>query len=823
VAADTSASEPTSESTGFGALVREKRLAAKLSQAALCERAGISTRALQDLERGVSQPHRDTLARLGSALGLSAEAQAELARMATPTPRRRASGPARLTTLAELNASGARHNLPHQLTTFVGRDTEVAELGLLLRHGRLVTLAGPGGIGKTRLALEVAMREVTEFAFGVWLVEIGRLVDSELLAAYVAEALGIRDQPARPLLDVMCEALRERSVLLVLDSCEHVLPACVALVDRILRTCPRVRVLVTSREPLGLTGEAIWRVAPLDEHGAARLFVERARAAVPRLSLDSRSCEAVARVCRRLDGVPLAIELAAAWTHMFSVEQIAERLDDGLRLLTRSSASAPPRQQTLRATIDWSYALLSESDRLLLDVLSVFAGGWSFEAAEAVVTHEFDEPEVVLNGLSRLVDKSLVLAEPAGDGSVRYRLLEVLRTYCAERLTSEVRQRHANYFLELAEQGPPRMQTAERKLWLDRLELELDNFRAARRWFLQRNNQECALGLSASLYFALVYRCFAAEGRASLEEALAVPGGTPETRARALHCLAALSVVQADYAAAERYGRESLALRRSFDDQIALAWSLFQLGCTAMFRADLAAACELFQEGREAASRGQSSYLIAMNQASIAYSFYLAGDYTAARNQAQHALQLLEGSGFAGPASIALVALGAASHQLGDLETARASLEAALTRAEALEEEYLIARAAGALSLVFTEQAETDRAIFLLRRGVLLARRLGNPHQVARMLEGLAAFAAVHAQLDAATRFVRVADAIRAVIGAPRAQAEILVLQTRLGQLDSNTGEHGWSTEQAVGAALTFLDQFESARGEGRQSLLRPG
>jgi non-specific serine/threonine protein kinase len=817
VAADTSASESAAESTSFGALVRERRLAAKLSQAALCERAGISTRALQDLERGISQPHRDTVARLAAALGLAPEAQATLLRAVTPTPRRRA----RLTTLTELNANGARHNLPHQLTTFVGRDTEVAELGLLLRHGRLVSLAGPGGIGKTRLALEVAMRESTEFAFGVWLVEVGRLVDSELLAAHVAEALGIRDQPPRPLIDTLCEALHERSVLLVLDGCEHVLPACIALVDRLLLSCPRVRVLVTSREPLGLAGEAIWRVAPLDEDSATRLFVERARAAVPRLSLEPRTREAIGRVCRRLDGVPLAIELAAAWTHMFSVEQIAERLDDGLRWLTRGSASAPPRQQTLRATIDWSYGLLSKSDQLLLDELSAFAGGWSFEAAEAVVTGALDSPEALVNGLSRLVDKSLVLAEPCGDGSVRYRLLEVLRTYCAERLMGEVRQRHATYFLDLAEQGPPRMQTAERKLWLDRLELELDNLRAARRWFLQHDDEESALRLTASLYFALVYRCFAAEGRASLQEALALPGGTPQTRARAQHCLAALSVVQADYTAAERYGRESLALRRSLGDQTALAWSLFQLGCTAMFRADLADACELFEAGRAAASRGQSSYLIAMNQASIAYSFYLAGDYSVARKQAKHALELLEGSGFAGPASIALVALGAASHQIGDLEAARSSLEAALRRAEALEEEYLIARAAGALALVATEQGETNRATFLLRRGVLLARRLGNPHQVARMLEGLAAFAAMHAHLAAASRFVGVADAIRSSIGAPRAQAEERVLQLRLGRLeefrrDPDSGDHDWSTEQAVNAALTFLDEFERARREGQ-------
>jgi non-specific serine/threonine protein kinase len=815
--------------------VREKRLAARLSQAALCERAGISTRALQDLERGISQPHRDTIARLGSALGLPPEAQATLLRAATPTPRRRA----RLTTLTELNASGARHNLPHQLTCFVGRDTEVAELGLLLRHGRLVTLAGPGGIGKTRLALEVAMRESTEFAFGVWLVEIGRLVDSELLAAYVAEALGIRDQPPRPLVDVVCDALRERSVLLVLDGCEHVLPACIALVDRLLRSCPRVRVLVTSREPLGLAGEAIWRVAPLDERGATRLFVERVHAAAPRLSLDDRTCEAITRVCQRLDGVPLAIELAAAWAHMFSVEQIAERLDDGLRLLTRSSASAPPRQQTLRATIDWSYGLLSVTDRVLLDELSVFAGGWSFAAAEAVVTNEvgaveavatdvLDDSGSVLNGLSRLVDKSLVLAEPAGDGGVRYRLLEVLRGYCAERLTGDVQQRHAIYFLDLAEQGPSRMQTTERKLWLDRLELELDNFRAARRWFLQQGEVESALRLTASLYFALVYRCYAAEGRASLQEALAMPGGSPETRARAQHCLAALSVVQADYTAAELYGRESLALRTSLGDQTALAWSFFQLGCTAMFRADLGEACELFESGREAASRGQSGYLIAMNQASIAYAYYLAGDYSVARSQSRHALRLLEGTGFSGPASIALVALGAANHQLGDLEAARSSLEAALTRAEALEEEYLIARAAGALALVAAEQGETDRAIFLLRRGVLLARRLGNPHQVARMLDGLAAFGAMHAQLEAATRFVGVADAIRSDIGAQRAQAEERVLQARFGRFaehrePNSSGEQDWSTEQAVNAAITFLDEFEHGRREQPRSRPRRG
>src|SRR5919202_5076504 len=349
-----------------------------------------------------------------------------------------------------------RHNLPSGLSSFVGREQELAEVARRLGTARLMTLVGAGGVGKTRLALGVAAGVLASYPDGVWLTPLAALADAALVPQAVAAAVGVPERGGRPLLATLTEALRRRRALLLLDNCEHLIQACAELAETLLGACPDLRILATSREPLGLAGEMTWRVpsltlpAPpppppeqLSEYEAVRLFIERAVAARPDFQVTNANAPAVAQVCWRLDGIPLAIELAAAWVRTLSVEQLAARLDDCFRLLVGGSRTAPARQQTLRGTIEWSYGLLGEPERRLFSRLAVFAGGWTLEAAELVCAGEPSpaEPrpmrdklagiagEEVLGLLAHLVEKSLIVVEEARDGTTRYRLLGVLRLY----------------------------------------------------------------------------------------------------------------------------------------------------------------------------------------------------------------------------------------------------------------------------------------------------------------------------------------------------------------------------------------------------------
>ncbi|MGH2350225.1 MAG: LuxR C-terminal-related transcriptional regulator [Chloroflexota bacterium] len=431
------------------------------------------------------------------------------------------------------------NNLPAQVSSFVGRARELAEVERLLATTRLLTLTGPGGTGKSRLALQVASTLVSSgfrvpgselgqgeletrnselatpaepaFPDGVWLVELAALPDPALVPQVVAAAVGMHRAPAQPLPAALSAHLRDTRLLLVLDNCEHLIDACVGLADTLLRACPQVRILATSRQALGITGEAVWPVPPLalpdaeslpscDElaqYDAVRLFVERARLSQPAFDLATQDGSTLVQICRRLDGMPLAIELAAARVRLLSLEQIAARLDDRFRLLTGGSRTAPARHQTLRAAVDWSYDLLPVPERTLFNRLSVFAGGWRLEAAEAICAGGGVAPEDVLDILAHLVDKSLVVAEapaePGPETEVRYHLLETLRAYGRERLLASgdadaAQRQHAAYYLARAQAAVPDLRSPEQVAWLDRLGDEHDNLREALRWSVERGD-----------------------------------------------------------------------------------------------------------------------------------------------------------------------------------------------------------------------------------------------------------------------------------------------------------------------------------------------
>jgi predicted ATPase/DNA-binding SARP family transcriptional activator len=390
-----------------------------------------------------------------------------------------------------------RHNVPVPLSTFVGRERELVEIKRALAMTRLLTLTGAGGCGKTRLAMEVTRDLASSYPDGAWLVELASLSQLELVPKAVARVLKIREQTDRSLVDTLVGHLREKYLLLMLDNCEHLIEPCAQLVLSLLHSCPRLRVLATSREPLEAEGEAVWRVpslsvpdtdrlpsaSELTRYDAVRLFLDRARLRVPDFELTADNGRAVAQVCGKLEGIPLALELATARVGPLGVEEVAQRLEDSLSLLTVGPRTAPPRQRTMRATLEWSHGLLSEPERKLFRRLSALAGGWTLDAAEAVGS---DGPggANVLDVLSRLVDKSLVVAEATEGDRVRYRMLKPIRQYARKKLEEDEQsdatlRRHANLFLALAEEAEPELKGPRQQEWLERLEVEHDNFRAA--------------------------------------------------------------------------------------------------------------------------------------------------------------------------------------------------------------------------------------------------------------------------------------------------------------------------------------------------------
>jgi predicted ATPase/DNA-binding SARP family transcriptional activator len=494
-------------------------------------------------------------------------------------------------------------DLPVPLTSFVGRDAEVEATCAQLDSARLVTLTGIGGAGKSRLAIEVAQLRRDAFPDGVRIVELAPVGDPALVTATVAAATGARERPQQPLRDALVDHLRPASALLVLDNCEHLVDEVANLTRHLLARCPALRILCTSRERLDLTGEVVMHVPGLavpgpDDRGAeaigassaVRLFVDRARAAQPRFRLTDDNADTVARIALGLDGLPLAIELAAARTAAFAVGRIAAGLQDRFRLLSRGSREAVSRHQTLRAVVDWSYGLLTEQERRLFDRLAVFVGGFTYEAAAAVAT---DEPADLL---ARLVDKSLVVADMVESPDYRYRMLETLRAYGLDELerrseAAPVRDAHARYYRELATAAVPGLRSVELATWLDRLRIEHGNLRAAMEWSLRTGDAETAAGIAAALYAFWDLRGFYAEGRDWLRRVLADGREISDaTRARALMGTATLAVIQGDLEEAVDACRAAAELSRAADDGAGLSHALQYLGFVATLAGEAAEA-----------------------------------------------------------------------------------------------------------------------------------------------------------------------------------------------------------------------------------------
>jgi predicted ATPase/class 3 adenylate cyclase/tetratricopeptide (TPR) repeat protein len=682
------------------------------------------------------------------------------------------------------------NNLPRQMTSFIGRDRELAEAAALLGGARLVTIVGPGGIGKTRLTLHIAAAAIDACPDGVWFIELASIVDPALVPKAVAHALGLQEDANTPLVQALCAHCASRRLLLVLDNCEHLVDACASLVDALLRAAPDARVLASSREALNVAGEQTYPLPPLalpdpqssaadaERSDAGRLFVERARLRQPAFALSERNVKAVAQICARLDGIPLALELAAARVGVLTVEAIAERLHDRFRLLTGGARAALPRQQTLRALIDWSYDLLGEAEKTLFARLSVFAGGLSLPAAEEVCADRDLVPAAVLDLLTGLANKSLIV--PDGDGT-RYRMLETIRDYARDRLQERgesvaVRQRHCDYFLGLAEDAEPHLEGgAEQPAWLSHLEQEHDNLRAALGWSLDDPaGDEADLRLTGALYRFWAHRGHAIEGRQWCDAALARNAGHTGTRARAkaLHASGTLTWRLGDITGARSQLELALALCRDLGDQIREGRVLSNLGGVAIHQADEAAAQTYLEQAvvihRETGNRAMEARVL-NNVAALAIS---RGQF--AESEAPLARALALGRELNNPMEQATTMshLGYLAMRRGDFAEAQRMHERALATAREFgvrEFELEELRHLGAALLAL---GDTKGARIHYREALADARDFGNLHEIALCLEAMTTLMVESDAHELAARLCGAADALRAAIATPRAFGE---------------------------------------------------
>jgi predicted ATPase/DNA-binding winged helix-turn-helix (wHTH) protein len=635
-------------------------------------------------------------------------------------------------------------NLPEPLTSFVGRERELVEIKWLLPKNRLLTLVGMGGIGKTRLALQAAAEVAGAYRDGVWLVELGSITDPLLLPATVAQVLGVREKTGTPLIATLCAHLKGRQSLLILDNCEHLLEACATLTDAVLRTAAEVTIIATSRESLRVEGEQMYPLQPLslpepaaDERAirrseAVQLFVERAQRQLPDFELTAARAGTVAQLCVHLDGIPLALELAAARVRSLSVEQINARINDRFKLLTGGSHAAQPRQHTLRATLDWSYDLLAETERAVLRRLSIFPGNFTLEAASSVASDDSIDEFAVIDLLSQLIDRSLVVAD-TGNGA-RYRLLETTRAYALEKLTdlesAAVRRRHALHLHDLFERAAQDSQRASESLWRDLYLPERDNVRAALDWaFGDSGDAQLAVSLASATGEIWTGLSLHSEGRHRIETAVAtMSADTPASEQARLWLRLAIVWGTAEPARTVEVSERAIALYRQLGDILQLGKSLERLARILVFMGKFDQATPVFAEALALFESARTPKWIGSCLEGDGFRKMLTGDLAGARDNFERALAQFRVAGATSHILGVLVNLGDLSWALGDLDAALAQCREGirLMRGAPYFAKDMLGTCLTNLSGVLTERGELAEALAAAREGLLLRRDSGH-------------------------------------------------------------------------------------------------
>jgi predicted ATPase/class 3 adenylate cyclase len=712
------------------------------------------------------------------------------------------------------------NNLSIQLTSFVGREKEISEIKTLLNSSRLVTLTGSGGTGKTRLSIEVAIQELTSFANGVWLIELAPLSDPAQIIPALAQAFGLQELPFNPLTNIVTDYLRDKKLLLILDNCEHLIVACARLADDLLHQCSGLKILASSREALGIAGETAYHTPSLAESESTRLFVERAHAANSNFKLTESNLSSVAQICHRLDGIPLAIELAAARTKLLTPEQIAARLDDLFRLLVGGSRTALPRQQTLRALIDWSYDLLSEEERQLLRNASVFIGGWTLDALEAV-----SEDSNAMEHLEGLVNKSLVVTEERGS-EMRYFLLETIRQYAREKLfeakqSSAARDRHFVYFDDLSEKMWNGFRLPDLFDWRDRVDDELENLRAALEWALEKH-VENAVHLAGNFCIITGWMSNQTEGLALVKIAIEqtksfapVDGQAHIQRqkiiARALYAESLVAFGQGNLPLVIQALQEAITISRSTGDKLILGFSL-EMYFTASTMMTVPGGAEAAQEGLSIfTDEVDDKFGLGMAYANMARVAASKGDLKAKQKYSEKLKGLIGELPVSFQTGLIFMGMGMDESRQGNYGTAKTLFEDALDIFKRLRNKNFQMGMTSELGHIARHTGDLNQAKKIYSETIKGWQDLGHRAAIANQLECFAFIAITEEETQRALKLLGAAEALREKISSPMANYEVMEYEKEVAQLRAMLPEAEFNALWAEGKSMKMEQAISCA------------